>query len=76
LAKIPGVNVKTDRRDIDMVFFEMGEKVVSEQKLIDHLFANGIKISGTEDGEWRFVTNLDVSRSDIDLVMEKIRECL
>lgn len=76
LEKIPGVKVKTDRRDIDMVFFEMGEDVVSEQKLIDHLFANGIKISGIEDGEWRFVTNLNVSSSDIDFVMEKIRECL
>lgn len=76
LAAIPGVTVKMDRRDIDMVFFEMGDDVIPEQKLVDHLFANGIKVSGVEEGEWRFVTNVDVSRADIDYLMEKFRECL
>lgn len=76
LSQIPRVNVKEDRLDIDMVFFEMGPEVVEEQKLIDHFFKNGIKISGTEDGEWRFVTNVDVSREDVDYVIEKLRECL
>jgi threonine aldolase len=60
LSQIPGVKVKTDRLDINMVFFEMGPEVIPEQKLIDHFFANGIKINGIEDGEWRFVTNVDV----------------
>ena len=76
LTAIPGVTVKMDRRDIDMVFFEMGDDVIPEQKLVDHLFANGIKVSGVEEGEWRFVTNVDVSRADIDYLMEKFRECL
>lgn len=76
LSRFPGVSVKADRLDIDMVFFEMAETVVPEKKLIDHFFDNGIKISGVEDGEWRFVTNIDVSRKDIDFILEKFRECI
>jgi threonine aldolase len=76
LSRFPGVSVKADRLDIDMVFFEMPETVVPEKKLIDYFFDNGIKISGVEDGEWRFVTNIDVSRKDIDFVLEKFGECI
>ena len=76
LSRIHGVTVKAERLDIDMVFFEMGEDVVSEKKLIDHFLQNGIKICGIEDDEWRFVTNKDVSRKDIDFVIEKLKECL
>ncbi|GAB1476509.1 low-specificity L-threonine aldolase [Bacillota bacterium] len=76
LSRIPGVKVMDDRLDIDMVFFEMGPEVVDEKKLIEHFYKNGIKISGTEDGEWRFVTNVDVSREDVDYVIEKLKECL
>lgn len=75
LSQIPGVNVKADRLDINMVFFEMGENVVAEQKLIDYFLQRGIKICGIEDGEWRFVTNYGVSREDIDYLIEKLLEC-
>ena len=76
LSRIPGVNVKANRLDINMVFFEMGPDVIPEQKLIDYFLKNGIKISGPEDGEWRFVSNVNVTREDIDFVVEKFRECL
>ncbi len=76
LSRIPGVKVREDRLDINMVFFEMGPEVIPEKKLIDHFFANGIKISGVERGEWRFVTNSDVTREDVDFVVEKFQECL
>lgn len=76
LSRIPGVNVKADRLDINMVFFEMEPEVIPEQKLIDHFLKNGIKICGIEDGEWRFVTNVDVTREDIDFVLAKFKECL
>lgn len=76
LSQIPGVKVKADRLDIDMVFFEMGSDIIPEGKLVDHFIKNGIKICGIEGGEWRFVTNVGVTREDIDYVMEKFRECL
>lgn len=76
LSKISGIKVKADRLDINMVFFEMDESIIPENKLIDHFYKNGIKINGIEGGEWRFVTNVDVSREDIDFVMAKLKECL
>ncbi|NLY70507.1 MAG: low-specificity L-threonine aldolase [Clostridiales bacterium] len=76
LSRIPGVHVKDDRLDINMVFFEMDDEVIPEQKLVEHFRKNGIKISGIEEGEWRFVTNLNVSKEDIDYVIEKFKECL
>lgn len=76
LSRIPGIHVCADRRDINMVFFEMGEEVAPEQKLVDHFYRNGIKICGIEEGEWRFVTNLGVSKEDIDFVITKFKECI
>lgn len=76
LSEIQGIEVLKDRLDIDMVFFHMGDEVVSEQKLVQHFFENGIKISGPEDGEWRFVTNVDVSRADVDFVIETLKDCI
>ena len=76
LSRIPGVDVKAERRDINMVFFTMGEDVIPEQKLIDHFLKNHIKICGIEEGEWRFVTNVNVTKEDIDFVVAKFKECL
>lgn len=72
LSQIPGITVKTDRLDIDMVFFEMGEELVKEQILVDEFLKSGIKINGIEDGEYRFVTNNDVTREDIDFTIDKL----
>jgi len=36
----------------------------------------GIKINGTEDNEWRFVTNNDVSRADVEYVLKTMKEIL
>lgn len=76
LSLIPGINVKAERLDINMVFFEMEKDLVTEDKLVGHLLRNDIKICGIEGGEWRFVTNLGVSREDIDFVIDKIKEML
>jgi len=65
LSKLPGVKVKWDRLDIDMVFFEIGEDVIKESVLIKKLYEKNIKINGTEDGEYRFVTHIGVSKEDI-----------
>lgn len=76
LSLLPGINVKAERLDINMVFFEMDENMVSEKKLLEYFLEKGIKICGIEDGEWRFVTNLGVSREDIDYVIDRFSECL
>lgn len=76
LSKLPGVNVKRDRLDIDMVFFEMGQDVIKERLLIEKLYERNIKINGIEDGEYRFVTHIGVSREDIDYVIKCMKELM
>lgn len=76
LSKLPGVKVKEDRLHIDMVFFEMGEDIIKESVLIEKLYEKNIKISGTEAGEYRFVTHIGVTREDIDYVINCMKELM
>lgn len=76
LSKLPGVKVKKDRLDIDMVFFEMGQDVIKESVLIEKLYEKGIKVSGAEAGEYRFVTHIGVSKEDIDYVIACMKELM
>lgn len=65
LSKIDGIRIKEDRLNINMVFFEMDESKISSQKLVEELLKKDIKINGIEGGEYRFVTNNDVTREDV-----------
>jgi len=42
----------------------------------EEIFDKGIKINPPEGGEWRFVTNLNVSRDDIDRVLTEFESAL
>lgn len=74
LAEIPGIEVINDRLDIDMVFFKMGEEVIPEKTLVEKFYEKNIKINGVEDGEYRFVAHIGVTREDIDYVISCIKE--
>lgn len=76
LSRIPGIKVRKDRLDIDMVFFELDDEVIEEKVLIEKLYEKNIKINGKEAGEYRFVTHLGISREDIDYVIESIKALL
>ncbi|WP_432401281.1 low-specificity L-threonine aldolase [Wukongibacter sp. M2B1] len=76
LVKFEGIEVKFDRNDISMVFFEMPDDIIEEKEFISKLLAKNIKINGKEDGEYRFVTNKDVTREDIDYVLSQMKEIL
>jgi len=76
LSKLPGINVLFDRTDIDMIFFEMGEEVISEKILIEKLYEKNIKVSGAENGEYRFVTHIGVTKEDIDFVINSMKELM
>lgn len=69
LERIAGVHVLRDRMDINMIFFTLPESIIEEKTLIEGLQAEGIKVNGMEDGEYRFVTNHGVERHDIDKVL-------
>ncbi len=73
LAELPGVEVVKDRLDIDMVFFRMAEDVIPEKTLIEKLYEKNIKINGVEAGEYRFVCHIDVTKENIDYVIDTMK---
>lgn len=76
LSKLPGVKVNTDRLDIDMVFFEMGEDIIPEKVIVEKLYEKNIKISGAENGEYRFVAHIGVTKENIDFVISSMKELI
>jgi len=73
LEEIDSCSVLRNRLDINMVFFTLPESVITESALIEGLLKKNIKISGTENGEYRFVTNHGVNSDDIDWVIESMK---
>ncbi|MBI9013972.1 MAG: low-specificity L-threonine aldolase [Clostridiales bacterium] len=73
LDEFEAIEVIRDRLDINMVFFKM---LVDEEQFINQMLDRNIKINGIEDGEWRFVTNHDVSKDNIDYVIRTMKELL
>jgi len=76
LSKLPGIKVIFNRTDIDMIFFEMGEDIIPEKTFIEKLYEKNIKVSGAENGEYRFVTHVGVTKEDIDFVINCMKELM
>lgn len=74
LDKIDGISVNKNTNDISMVYFTMGEDVIPEKEFVQKMYDRGIKISGMENGEYRFVTHVNVSREDVDTVINTVKE--
>ncbi|MDD5745168.1 MAG: low-specificity L-threonine aldolase [Mesotoga sp.] len=64
LEEIKGIEIMRDRLDINMVFFKLDQG--RPEAIVGELYREGIKINPPEGDEWRLMTNLDVSRSDLD----------
>ncbi len=75
LSTIPGIEVFSERLDINMVFFKLTNKAHS-RLIVETLLEKGIKINPPEGGEWRFVTNLNVSRDDLERVIIEFERAL
>jgi threonine aldolase len=73
LEEIETCVVARERLDINMVFFTLPESTIREERLVNGLQSAGIKINGTEAGEYRFITNHDVSRDDLDTVVNTMK---
>lgn len=76
LAQIEQVTVKSDRVDINMVFFTIEREKELLDKLPDLLAEDKILINELEDGEWRWVTHIDIDKADIDKAVGKLGEVL
>lgn len=73
LNEIEGFSVDLDKVQINMVFCEISIKDFNSKEFVEYLLEKGIKVN---DGGsiFRFVTNKDVNKKDIDFVIDCIRE--
>lgn len=76
LDKLKGVKVKFDRNDINMIFFELDDEIIGENKFVSEMLKRKIKINGKEDGEYRYVTSKDINREDINYILNQMKEIL
>ncbi len=76
LAVIPGVSCDPSQVEINMAFFSIDKPAAVRDNLQAAMREKGIKISPEDQGKFRFVTNNDVSRQDIDQAMAALAECL
>ena len=74
LEEIKGVEIMRDRLDINMVFFKLDSG--RPKAIVEELHRQGIKINPPEGDEWRLVTNLDVSRSDLDTFIDRFAKAV
>jgi len=73
LDKIEGISVDFTKRDINLIFFAIEREGFDHAAFPVYMDKNGIKINGISKGLYRFATHNDVSREDIDKIMEVIR---
>lgn len=77
LNTIEGITVLEDRLDINMVFCKIRLNHLTEDDFVNKLLKAGIKINGSEEGEFRFVTNywtpieaIEKLATEIKLILE------
>ena len=73
LAEFPLLSVDPSDVHINIVFFTLDEDCISSHLLDAHLQKNGIKANPANNGIFRFVTHNDITREDLDFVVETIK---
>jgi len=76
LNKMKGVRVLMDNVDVNMVFFKLDKPKEFIYALPGKMLDHGIKMAGEEGGLLRFITNNDVSRSDVERVCDVFEKIL
>lgn len=76
LAHIPCIQVWNDYLHINMVFFQIDDCPLSSAELVEEFKMAGIKVNPPESGLMRFVTHYWISRTDIDHVVDVLKNVL
>jgi len=76
LEELPGFKVYRDRLQINMVFVTIDEKINFPSNFSELLLNKGIKVGGYRRKELRFVTHNDISKNDIDYLINCLKEIL
>lgn len=76
LSQIDGVSIDKDSVEINMVFFKLDRSAELKAALPEKMKQHGILINPEELGEFRFVTNNDVSAKDVEFVADTFASLL
>lgn len=74
LMEMPEICLKPENVQIDMVYFEICKEGFDAAAFTDYLFANGVKINNDWPLEFRYVAHNDISREDIDKVIDLMKD--
>jgi threonine aldolase len=74
LSKLPYIRLNMDDLHINMVFFKVCKTNWDDCKFVKFMLDKRVKINSVENGEYRFVTNYWVEKSDIDYTIKQLRE--
>lgn len=73
LNTFTSITVDYSKLHINMVFFTIHIKDFDHDAFVEYMLTHEIKINGVEFGEYRFVTNNDVSHEDIDFIINVMK---
>jgi len=76
LAQIPSITLDVDSIHINVLFFKITNPEFNHDAFAKYLLEKGIKINSADNGVYRVVTHNDISRDDVDFVIEAIKQRL
>lgn len=76
LSAMEGICCDPQSVEINMVFFTIDRPQFLRDNLPQAMLQKGVKICPEDQGHFRFVTNNDISREDIDQALAALQECL
>jgi threonine aldolase len=74
LAEMPEISLKPIDVQIDMVYFDIVKEGFDAEGFTTYLLENGVKINNDYPLEYRYVAHNDISRDDIDKVMQLMKD--
>jgi len=76
LSKFKDIHLDLEAVQINMVFCEIDRPENVRKALPDEMMKRGIRICGEYKGKFRFMTNHDVNREDVDYLVEQLADIL
>ncbi len=73
LQEIKGIEVYTERQQINMAFFKLNNFPLKGQELVNYMAKNNVRINSDNKGHMRFVTHNYLTKEHIDFVIELMK---
>jgi threonine aldolase len=71
IKDIPGITVKSNNLDINMIFFET-DRHIEDASFVEYFSGRNILVYPPEDGVFRFVTNYGIDAGDLPLIAKTL----